>query len=172
MTNWVNTVTTGWKPLKGEFNKSPDSVAKYLKDNSKDHQQAAERLNFYINRGGHNFPPSKIKELRTVFELLDKLYNKPVSSSESLLKISQKAKQVLESLNKLKINEANPKDYDLESLDEVLLNKYYILTGKLDEGNDEEVLNDQIIGHFDSKDDAKKSKYYTPEKFIYKGSEL
>lgn len=90
-----------WNPSQEDFNKSPEEVTDYLVNNSKDHQQAAEKLNYFLNRGNHNFSLPKIKELHTVFSLLDKHYNnmgRYPTLSESILNTS---KEVLETVGKL-----------------------------------------------------------------------
>ena len=51
----LSDVETEWKPKKGLFlSKSPNYIAKYLLDHSKDKGQAMKRLTFYMNRAGEN----------------------------------------------------------------------------------------------------------------------
>lgn len=52
--NWSDQVKTTWEPPEGFFTQSAPKIAAGLKSASKDLQQAMSRLNFYINRAGHN----------------------------------------------------------------------------------------------------------------------
>lgn len=61
-------VNASWKPKKDIFlSKSPNYIAKYLRENSKDDGQAMKRLTFYMNRAGKNLQNktvlNKVKEI-------------------------------------------------------------------------------------------------------------
>jgi hypothetical protein len=73
---WSAKVETDWKPPEGLFTKSATIIATTLKKNSKDYQEAMQRLVFYINRAGKNLSESRRKELEKAKLKLKKLYNK------------------------------------------------------------------------------------------------
>lgn len=77
--NWSDGVKTDWSPPEGFFTKSADSIARGLKQNSKDYQQASSRLNFYINRAGDNLSAADKTRLENAKDKLAKAYGKTES---------------------------------------------------------------------------------------------
>lgn len=67
----LSDVDSNWKPKEGLFlSKSPNYIAKYLLDHSKDKVQAMKRLTFYMNRAGDNLSNETV--LNKVKDILKK----------------------------------------------------------------------------------------------------
>ena len=87
--HWSDDVTKNekWHPPAGLFKESPEKIARTLKRNSKNRQQAMSRLNFYINRAGDNLSKADRKRLETAKEKLKALYD----NEESGKKVSKES---------------------------------------------------------------------------------
>jgi hypothetical protein len=101
---WSDRVTKKAKyhPPSGTFEKTPPEIARQLKKDSKDYEQASKRLNFHINRAGKNLSVERQKELEQAKDILIKLY-----TNNDIIKESMDVREILAS--KLK-----PSKSDLE----------------------------------------------------------
>lgn len=73
---WSGKVETSWHPPEGFFEKDAETIARELKKNSKNRQQAMSRLNFYINRAGKNLSDKDKARLEHAKKLLAAKYDK------------------------------------------------------------------------------------------------
>jgi len=73
----LSDVKTKWEPKEGIFlSKSPESIVRYLRANSKDDSQAIKRLTFYMNRAGENL------KNKTVLNKAKAMLKESMSTSE------------------------------------------------------------------------------------------
>ena len=71
-----------WHPPEGLFKKSAKTIADTLIRASKDKRQAISRLQFYINRAGHNLTAGDLNRLEEAKKLIQKHYDKLRVSQE------------------------------------------------------------------------------------------
>ncbi len=71
---WSGEVKTRWHPPEGFFDRSAQDIASGLKEASDSHEQAMDRLNFYINRAGSNLTGERRAVLENAKQLLEKMY--------------------------------------------------------------------------------------------------
>jgi len=71
---WSHEVKTKWHPPKGFFERSPEEIAKGLREASDSLAQAMDRLDFYINRAGTNPSTETKKHLEKTKSLLRQIF--------------------------------------------------------------------------------------------------
>ena len=73
---WSQDVEEKWHAPEGFFEKSPDDIAKGLKEASDSLAQAMDRLDFYINRAGTNLSAEAKARLEKAKGIVRNLYEK------------------------------------------------------------------------------------------------
>jgi len=81
---WSGKVETKWHPPEGFFEQDAETIARELKKNSKDRQQAMSRLNFYINRAGKNLSDKDKARLERAKKLLAAKYDKEENKTKKV----------------------------------------------------------------------------------------